>query len=284
VTDEPKHATIVEAPARPVNLGVRSSRAREPKPMSCSRTLLIAALMSITPLTLSCKHTPSEAHAPDHSHGHSHVHGHDPGAHGEVNEHGYRGHHRFDDPSKWAAEFDSPERAAWQKPDEVIASLELAEDAIVADLGAGTGYFAIRLAKTASKGKVYAVDIEPSMIAWLSERASTEQLANLVAVQGGADDPNLLESIDLAFMCNVFHHLGDPKAYFVRVGERLRPGARVVIVDFKPDNPEDAPGPPLAMRTSIEQVSAAMTEAGFRLAKTDTELLPWQYVLVFERQ
>lgn len=237
--------------------------------------------MSITLLTLACKPESGEPAAPERSHGH-HAHANDHGAHGEVNDHGYRGHHRFDDPAKWAAEFDSPERAAWQKPDEVVASLALAEDAIVADLGAGTGYFAIRLAKAASQGKVYAVDIEPSMVAWLSERASQDQLANLVAVQASADDPNLPESVDVAFMCNVFHHLGDPKAYFTRVGERLRPGARVVIVDFKPDNPDDAPGPPKAMRTSIEQVAAAMAEAGFRLTRTDTDLLAWQYVLVFE--
>lgn len=277
VTGEPKHATIVEARTRPVNLGTHASRAREPSFMSCSRTVL----MSITLLTLACnKPAHSEPTAPHHSHAHAH----DAGAHGEVNEHGYRGHHRFDDPATWAAEFDSAERAAWQKPDEVIASLNVAADAIVADLGAGTGYFALRLAKTASAGKVYAVDIEPTMVAWLSERAGKEQLDNLVAVQGAADDPNLPEPIDLAFMCNVFHHLADPKAYFVRVGEGLRPGARVVIVDFKTDNPDDAPGPPKAMRTSIEQVSTAMEGAGFRLTKTETELLPWQYVLVFEQQ
>lgn len=242
-------------------------------------------LLSITVLLAACKPAPSEPAPPEHGHGHGHghAHGRDAGGHGEVNEHGYRGHHRFDDPAKWAAEFDSPERAGWQKPDEVVASLAVAEDAIVADLGAGTGYFAIRLAKAASKGKVYAVDIEPTMVAWLAERATEEQLANLVAVQGGADDPALPEPVDLVFMCNVFHHIADPQAYFTRVAAQLRPGARVVIVDFKPDNPDDAPGPPAAMRTSIQQVSAAMVEAGFRLTSTNTELLAWQYVLVFER-
>jgi SAM-dependent methyltransferase len=236
--------------------------------------------MSITLLTLACKPTTSEPAAPEGSHGH-HAHGHDHGAHGEVGEHGYRGHHRFDDPAKWAEEFDSPERAAWQRPDEVIASLALAEDAIVADLGAGTGYFAIRFARVV--GKVYAVDIEPSMVAWLQKRAGEEKLGNLVAVQGGADDPKLPEAVDVAFMCNVFHHLADPEVYFTKVGEKLQPGGRVVIVDFKPDNPDDAPGPPKQMRMSIEQVSAAMSGAGYRLTKTDAELLPWQYVLVFER-
>jgi SAM-dependent methyltransferase len=230
--------------------------------------------MTISLLTLSCKPTPSEPAAPERSHGHH--------AHGEVGEHGYRGHHRFDDAAKWSKEFDSPERAAWQKPDEVIASLAVAENAIVADLGAGTGYFAVRFAKVASAGKVYAVDIEPKMVEWLIERAKTEELGNLVGVQADSDDPKLPEAVDLAFMCNVFHHLAEPKAYFLHVGERLRPGARVVIVDFKPENPDEAPGPPKHMRMSIEQVDAAMSEAGLRLTKTDSELLPWQYVLEFE--
>ncbi|MFV8750856.1 class I SAM-dependent methyltransferase [Nannocystaceae bacterium ST9] len=239
-------------------------------------------MLSITLLPLACKPA-GEPATPESAEHHGHAHGHDAGAHAEVNEHGYRGHHRFDDPAKWAAEFDSPERAAWQKPDELVASLAIGEDAIVADLGAGTGYFAIRLAKVASAGKVFAVDIEPSMVAWLGQRAHDEQLANLIAIQGGADDPGLPESVDLAFMCDVFHHLADPSAYFARVGERLRPGGRVVIVDFRPDNPDDAPGPPAAMRTSAAQVEAAMVEAGFRLIAPDAGLLQWQYVLVFER-
>lgn len=245
------------------------------------RKLLVMTTISL----LACKpdaksDTPTHEHHGHGEHGHRHAHEDDPG---EVGEHGYRGHHRFDDPAAWAAEFDSPERAAWQKPDAVLDSLALAPETIVADLGAGTGYFALRFASRVSSGKVYAVDIEPSMVAWLGERARERGLANLVAVQGEAHDPALPEAVDLAFMCNVFHHLADPQRYFAGVATKLRPGGRVVIVDFEPDNPDDAPGPPKAMRMSADQVRAPMEAAGYRLVHADHELLPWQYVLVFER-
>ncbi len=241
------------------------------------------SLMTTIPLLLGCKpDTNTDAPAPSDHHGHGHHHGHeaDPG---EVGEHGYRGHHRFDDPAAWAAEFDSPERAAWQKPDAVLDSLALDPSSSVADLGAGTGYFALRFAERVPGGKVYAVDIEPSMVAWLGERARERGLANVVAVQGEAHDPALPDAVDLVFMCNVFHHLADPQRYFAAVATKLRAGGRVVIVDFKPDNPDDAPGPPKAMRMTIAQIRAPMEAAGYRLASSDSELLPWQYVLVFER-
>ncbi len=212
-----------------------------------------------------------EHHGKDHGH-HGHGHGH------EVNEHGYRGH-RFEDPSAWVEKFESAERTAWQKPDAVVASLALTRDAKVADLGAGTGYFAVRFAAVA--GKVYAIDIEPSMVEWLAQRAKDEGLANLVAVQGGADDPRLPEPVDVVFMCNVFHHLADPRAYFQKVAASLRPGGRVVIVDFRKDNPDDAPGPPAEMRLQPQDITAHMDAAGFALVREDLELLEYQYVLEY---
>jgi ubiquinone/menaquinone biosynthesis C-methylase UbiE len=217
---------------------------------------------------------------PEHHHEH-HGHGHHGHGHGhEVNEHGYRGH-RFENPSEWAKEFESAERTAWQQPDALIASLALEPDATVADLGAGTGYFAVRFAAVVTAGKVYAVDIEPSMVEWLARRAGEEGLANLVAVQGTADDPRLPEPVDVVFMCNVFHHLADPRAYFQKVAASLRPGGKVVIVDFRKDNPEHAPGPPAQMRLRPSDITAHMEAAGFALARQDLELLEFQYVLEY---
>lgn len=165
---------------------------------------------------------PEDAQHAHHQHGHD-GHGHDGHGQGhEVNEHGYRGH-RFDDPAAWTKEFESAERTAWQQPDALLASLALRPDAKIADLGAGTGYFAVRFAAIATAGKVYAVDIEPNMVAWLGTRASNEGLGNLVAVQGSASDPQLPEPVDLVFMCNVFHHLADARAYFEAVAASLRP-------------------------------------------------------------
>ncbi|MBA3545363.1 MAG: methyltransferase, partial [Nannocystis sp.] len=153
-------------------------------------------------------------------------------------------HHRFDDAEKWAPQFDSADREAWQKPDAVIAALALAPGARVADLGAGTGYFAVRLARAVPQGCVFAQDLEPDMIRYLGERAKREGLANLVAVQGEPNDPRLPEAVDLAIMVDTYHHVADPTGFFARVRDHLVPGGRLVIVDFKKDAPDDAPGPP----------------------------------------
>src|SRR5437867_2023109 len=84
--------------------------------------------------------------------------------------------HGFADAEQWAQVFDDPERDAWQKPHEVIQALGLRPDAAVADIGAGTGYFAVRLAHRVPKGTVYAVDVEPGMVSYLEKRAQREQL------------------------------------------------------------------------------------------------------------
>ena len=231
-------------------------------------------------LTLACSKTSKEPASPEHEH--EHEHGHHGHGHGhEVNEHGYKGH-RFDDPKEWTEHFESPERSAWQKPDEVVSSLSVAPDATIADLGAGTGYFAVRFAAATPQGKVYAVDIEPDMVAWLAERAQKDGLANLEAVQGEPNDPRLPAAVDLVFMCNVFHHLADPKAYFEAVAAKLEPGARVVIVDFRKDNPDDAPGPPAKMRMRSEEIVELMRAAGYELRREDRELLEYQYLLEFQ--
>ena len=236
-------------------------------------------------LVLGCaKPDRQEPSMPEHQHGHGHHEHHgDHGHHGhgqghEVNEHGYRGH-RFEDPAAWTEKFESAERTAWQQPDAVIASLELGATSKIADLGAGTGYFAVRFA--AVVGTVYAVDIEPSMVEWLAQRAKNDGHKNLVAVHGGADDPRLPEAVDLVFMCNVFHHLADPAAYFQKVRASLRPDGRVVIVDFRKELPEHAPGPPEAMRLRPQDITAQMDTAGFSLVREDLELLEYQYVLEY---
>src|SRR5688572_32918293 len=90
--------------------------------------------------------------------------------------------HRFSDAEKWAHVFDDPERDAWQKPHHVIQALGLRPEAVIADIGAGTGYFAVRFANMVPKGKVYAVDVEPDMVRYLAERAQKEKRPNLVAV------------------------------------------------------------------------------------------------------
>jgi predicted methyltransferase len=185
--------------------------------------------------------------------------------------------HSFSDAEKWAHVFDDPERDAWQKPHAVIQALALKPDARVADLGAGTGYFSARLANMLQKGLVYAVDIEPDMVRFLSERAKREGLRNMVAVAGIPDNPRLPEKVDLILLVDVYHHIEDRARYFRRLSASLRPGGRIAVIDFTLDSPE---GPPRAARVAPEKVKAEMQAAGHVLA-AEHRFLPYQYFLVF---
>jgi predicted methyltransferase len=186
--------------------------------------------------------------------------------------------HTFKDAEKWSHVFDDPERDAWQKPHEVIQALALKPDARVADLGAGTGYFAARLANMLPAGRIYAVDVEPDMVRFLGERAKREKLANLVAVAGKPDNPRLPQKVDLILLVDVYHHIEDRERYFRALGASLRPGGRIAIIDFTLDSPQ---GPPRAARVAPEKVKAEMKAAGHALA-AEHRFLPYQYFLVFQ--
>ena len=185
--------------------------------------------------------------------------------------------HSFRDAEKWAHVFDDPERDAWQKPHEVIRTLALQPGARVADLGAGTGYFAARLANMLAQGRVYAVDVEPDMVRYLEARAKREHLRNLTAIAGAPDDPRLPEKVDLILLVDVYHHIEDRAPYFRRLRASLRPGGRIAIVDFRLDSPQ---GPPRASRVAPEAVIAEMKAAGYAVA-AEHSFLPYQYFLVF---
>jgi predicted methyltransferase len=185
--------------------------------------------------------------------------------------------HSFKDAERWSHVFDDPQRDAWQKPHQVIQALALKPDAVVADIGAGTGYFAVRLANMVPKGKVYGVDVEPEMVKHVAERAKKEKRANLVALQGAPDDPKLPEKADLVLLVDVYHHVDERTRYFRRLQASLRPGGQVAVIDFRLDSPQ---GPPKSARVPPEQVIAEMKAAGYRLAKQH-DFLPNQYFLVF---
>lgn len=186
-------------------------------------------------------------------------------------------HHRFDGAEGWARVFDDPARDAWQKPDEVIRALGLPPGAKVADIGAGTGYFAVRLARAVPSGRVYAADAEPDMVRYLGSRAQRENLANLVPVQAGERDAGLPEPVDFALLVDVYHHLPARADYFARLRASLAPGGRVAIVDFRLDSPR---GPPRRARVAPETVKQELARAGYALV-AEHGFLPDQYFLVF---
>jgi cyclopropane fatty-acyl-phospholipid synthase-like methyltransferase len=185
--------------------------------------------------------------------------------------------HSFAGAEHWAQVFDDPARDAWQKPHQVVESLKLAPDAVVADIGAGTGYFAVRLAHMTPKGRVYAVDIEPDMIKYVGERAQKSGLANLTPVLAAPDDPRLPAKVDLVLMVDTYHHIGQRDAYFRKLAGYLKPGGAVAIIDFTKTSPV---GPPPESRLAPGDVKAEMQRAGYALAQEYT-FLPNQYFLVF---
>jgi ubiquinone/menaquinone biosynthesis C-methylase UbiE len=190
-------------------------------------------------------------------------------------------HRRFDDPAYWSKVFDDPGRAAWQKPEELVAALGLRPGQCVADLGAGTGYFSHLLsAAVGPTGTVLAVDPEPNLVAHLRERAEREGSANVVPVLASLDNPRLPAGlVDVVLIVDTFHHIDDRVAYFRRLRQALRPPGRIAIVDWQ--KRELPVGPEMDHKLAREQVVREMETAGYRLVE-EPSILPYQYFLIFQ--
>lgn len=187
--------------------------------------------------------------------------------------------HRFDDAEAWAKRFEDPTRDSWQKPEQVVAALNLAPGAKVADIGAATGYFPVRLAKAVPQGHVYGVDIESSMVEYLTKRAGAEGLTNLTAVLGAVDDAKIPEAVDLILMVDTYHHIDERPAYFAKLAASLRPGGRIAIIDFRKGS---AKGPADSEKVAAGTVLKELGEAGYQPVGA-FDFLPEQFFLVFGR-
>ncbi|HTM49785.1 MAG TPA: class I SAM-dependent methyltransferase [Bryobacteraceae bacterium] len=177
---------------------------------------------------------------------------------------------------EYARILEDPSRDVWQRPEEVVQALELNRSQTIADIGAGSGYFARRIAPHVAM--VYAVDIDPKLLAI----ARTRSPANVKSILAAPDDPKLPRgSIDTVFICDVLHHIGNRPAYYARLAEALKPHGRIVVVDFyKKELPV---GPPPAMKLSDDEVISEFRKAGFGLNKR-IDTLPYQYFLFFDRR
>jgi ubiquinone/menaquinone biosynthesis C-methylase UbiE len=189
-------------------------------------------------------------------------------------------HQRHNDPMAYIASLDDPKRDEYQKPDQVMAALELREGEIVADIGAGSGYFALRFARAVGdKGRVYAVDISPDMVRHLNRRLRDGGVRNVVTVLSDPDDPLLPDaSVDRFVIVDTWHHVEDQAKYLGLMKRMLKPGGQVVHIDFQ--KRELPIGPPMEMKIAREDLVKQMEGAGFRLAAEHT-FLPYQYFLVF---
>ena len=200
-----------------------------------------------------------------------HVHGHGPGG----------THGNPEDMQEYMRRLEGPERAEWQKPDEVVAALKLKAGQTACEIGAGPGYFSLRFAKiVGAAGAVFAVDVDSKILEVLRERIQSAGARNVVPVLALPDDPLLPPaSCDLILMIDSYHHLDDGVGYLKRLARSLKAGGRLVNIDF---HKRELPmGPPPELKVSREDFLKAAQTAGFQLVE-EPIFLPHQYFLILK--
>jgi ubiquinone/menaquinone biosynthesis C-methylase UbiE len=174
-----------------------------------------------------------------------------------------------------------PDREAWQKPDQVMDALRVAEGTTVADLGAGGGWFTMRLARRVGRfGRVYAVDVQRLMIEAIERRVEREGLNNVTAILGEYDNPKLPPDArtDAVLIVDAFHEMEDPVRLLTNVARTLKTHGRIGIIDYREG--DGGPGPDAAERVPPNVVISQASAAGLRLVEQQN-FLPYQYFLIF---
>lgn len=190
----------------------------------------------------------------------------------------------YDDPGQMIRVFEAEDRDSWQMPDRVVRAIPIeSKQAIVADIGAGSGYFTRRLAREVPEGRVYAVDVDGEFEDYLLANREAWGTPNIEPHLAHYDDPMLpLQGIDLVFSANTYPFIRDRVGYFTRVRKSLKPGGKLVLVDFRPD--ADVPSniaPEPRHRIGVEAATAELAEAGFVVIGQE-DFLPYQWMLVLE--
>lgn len=190
----------------------------------------------------------------------------------------------YDDPKHMIEVFDDKERDAWTKPDQVIRALQIDNaEALIADIGAGSGYFSWRLAREVPGGKVYAVDIDDTFREHIESNREGWGTPNIEPHLAFFDDPALPEqALDIIFMSNTYSYIRDRVSYLEKIRTALKPGGTLVLISFKPES--DAPpeiAPETKYRVPKQTALAELKQAGFVLEREET-FLPYQYFLILK--
>jgi len=189
-------------------------------------------------------------------------------------------HRLHNDPKAYIGALEDPKRDAYQKPHEVIHALNLKSGEVIADIGAGSGYFTFHLARhVGDKGKVYAVDVSPDMILHINRRIRELKANNIVTLLADPDDPLLPDrSVNRFFFSDSWHHIENQSKYLSLMKRMLKPSGEVVMIDF---HKKELPvGPPMQMKIAREDLIKQFDGNGYRLTK-EHSFLPYQYFLVF---
>ena len=176
---------------------------------------------------------------------------------------------------------DRKSRETEEKPDLTVENLNLEADDVVADIGAGSGYFSFRIVQQVPKGKVYAVDIQPEMLEAIDSRKADRNIDNIETVLGKEDNPQLPpDSIDLAFMVDAYHEFAYPREMMENIVTALKPGARVVLLEYRKENPMIMIKP--LHKMTQKQVKKELKAVGLKWQETK-QFLPKQHFLVFSK-
>jgi len=187
----------------------------------------------------------------------------------------------FKEVENYIAFLERPDRAIWQRPDEVIAALNLQGTEQIIDLGAGSGYFAFRFAQALPKGRVIAADVEPEMLRHLYHKAIAEGVENIEVKLIQKDDPGIPEGIDLIFICDVLHHVSDRPAWLSKISAAMKPGAKLLLIEFKEGKLPK--GPPESLKIPRDALLKLMAQVGLQLSSERSDLLPYQSFLLFQK-
>lgn len=173
------------------------------------------------------------------------------------------------------------ERIEEERPDDVVKNFKLKPTDVVADIGAGTGYITFRISPIVKQGKVYAVDIQPEMLALMEKRKAKEKIENVVTVQGTEQDTKLPEaSVDLAFMVDAYHEFSYPREMMQSIVKALKPGGRVVLIEYRGEDPTIQIK--RVHKMTVAQVRKELEPIGLKWKETKG-FLPYQHFIVFEK-